>query len=51
MRVGEVTKLGTPRKPKGAISNLPREERLKVKNAAERAYYAKWKARDECFGI
>jgi hypothetical protein len=41
MKVGEPTKLGTPRKPRGALSNLPREERLRAKRAADKSYYLK----------
>ena len=41
--VGDITKLGTHRKRRGALSNLPREERLKAKSVTERAYYAKRK--------
>lgn len=43
IRRGGTTILGTPRKARGELGNLSREEKLKVKNAAERAYYAKWK--------
>ena len=38
MRVGEITKTGTPRRACGAFKKLPREEQLRLNNERNRKY-------------